>query len=151
MWLDTALSYLHLLAILSWTVFLSSTAALMRPEWLNGAVVERLKVVDRIATMAGWLVVLTGLLRMGLSPKGHAWLVSQPWLWLKLALVAVMLVAGWRTTREIKTWHRQWQASQALPDAEAIGAGRRRVMRAAHLMLVLPLLGVLLARGVTVL
>jgi len=148
MLLDTTFAYLHLLAILSWVVFLSSTAALARSEWLNGAVLARLRVVDRIATVGGWAVLATGLGRLLASPKGLAWLGQQPLLWAKLALLAWMLWAGWQTRREIARWHADWQARQALPAADAVAALRRRVMRAAHLMLLLPLLGVLLARGI---
>lgn len=148
MLLDTALAYLHLLAILSWVVFLSSTAALARAEWLNGAVVERLRVVDRIATAGGWAVLATGLGRLLASPKGLAWLGQQPLLWAKLGLLALMLAAGWQTSRQIGRWLAAWRAHQALPPADEVAALRRRVMRAAHLMLLLPLLGVLLARGI---
>ena len=52
MWLESLLAYLHLLAILSWVVFLSSTAALARVEWLNGAALLRLVTVDRVAHAA---------------------------------------------------------------------------------------------------
>ncbi|MBL0150479.1 MAG: hypothetical protein IPP87_18045 [Ideonella sp.] len=47
MMLEAALAYVHLAAILSWVVFVSSTAALARIEWLNPAVVNRLVVVGR--------------------------------------------------------------------------------------------------------
>lgn len=148
--LDASLAYLHLLAILSWVVFLSSTAALARMAWLNGAVVERLRVVDRIAMVAGWLTLASGLARWWLGLKGAGWYAGQPLLWAKLALMACMLVAGWQTTRQIGGWHAAWVGGQRLPDEAEVVALRRRVMRASHLMLVLPLLGVLLARGIGV-
>lgn len=144
---DTAFAYLHLLAILSWVVFLSSTAALARSEWLNAAALARLGVVDRVAFVAGWVVLATGAARLLASPKGAAWLLGQPLLWAKLALVALMLAAAWRTHAELRGWLATHQATGALPAGDAVAALRRRVMRAAHLMLLLPLLGVLLARG----
>ena len=147
---EAALAYLHLLAILSWVVFLSSTAALARVEWLNGAVVERLKVVDRIAMVAGWLTLATGLARWWLGVKGLGWYAGQPLLWAKLALMAYMLAAGWQTTRQIGVWHAAWVSGQRLPGEAEVVALRRRVMRASHLMLVLPLLVLMLARGVGV-
>ncbi|MEK8051625.1 DUF2214 family protein [Ideonella sp. DXS22W] len=144
---DTAFAYLHLLAILSWVVFLSSTAALARSEWLNAAALARLGVVDRVAFIAGWLVLATGLARVAASPKGAAWLLAQPLLWAKLALVALMLAAAWHTHAQVRAWLAAHQAGGALPAADAVATLRRRVMRASHLMLVLPLLAVLLARG----
>ncbi|MDT7833968.1 DUF2214 family protein [Aquabacterium sp. OR-4] len=148
MYADTAFAVLHLLAILSWVVFLSSTAALARSEWLNAAALARLVVVDRVAFIAGWVVLASGLLRMAASPKGLAWLAGQPLLWAKWALMALMLAAAWRTHAELRAWQATHQAGGGLPAEPAVQALRRRVMRASHLMLVLPLLAVLLARGV---
>lgn len=147
---DAALAYLHLLAILSWTVFTASTAALARPEWLNAAVLQRLQRVDRIATVAGLLVVASGLARLAWGPKPAAWLLAQPLLWAKLALVGLMVAAGVASSRQIAGWLATWQATQQLPGADAVHALRRRVMRSAHLVLLLPLLGVLLVRGIGV-
>jgi putative membrane protein len=148
MTLDAALAYLHLLAILSWTVFLSSTAALARPEWLNTAALARLRVVDRIAHAAGWLTLASGLARVVFSPKGAAWLWGQPLLWAKLLLMLLMLAAAWQTRRQIAVWHQAHARSGTLPPEPEVTVLRRRVMRAAHLMLVLPALGVMLARGI---
>lgn len=147
MWLDAVLSYLHLLAILSWVVFLSSTAALARSEWLNPAVLARLLTVDRIANAAGWAVVASGAARLLWGAKGAAWWLGQPLLWAKLVLVALMLVAAWQTRSQLRGWQRRWQAEGVLPSPVELTALRRRVMRAAHLMLVLPAAAVLLARG----
>jgi len=147
MWSEAVLAYLHLLLILGWVVFLSSTAALARSEWLNAAVVARLGVVDRIAHAAGWLVAASGIARIVWGAKGAAWAMGQPLLWAKLVLVALMLAAGWRTHRQIGQWQAQLAATGALPPADEVAVLRRRVMRAAHLMLLLPLAAVLLARG----
>jgi putative membrane protein len=65
MMLEAALAYVHLAAILSWVVFVSSTAALARIEWLNPAVVNRLVVVDRIAFMAGGAVLAAAVGKAG--------------------------------------------------------------------------------------
>jgi putative membrane protein len=126
MWLDAGLSYLHLLAILSWVVFLSSTAALARVEWLNAAVVARLVVVDRIAFGAGWLVLASGAARLLWGAKGAAWWLDQPLLWAKIALVVLMLMAAWRTHGQIAGWHRRAAASgdaRVALDAGAAGGG----------------------------
>lgn len=147
MLLDTVFACIHLLAILSWVVFLSSTAALARSEWLNDAALARLGVVDRVAFIAGWLVLASGLARIGASPKGASWLLGQPLLWAKFALVALMLAAAWRTHAQVRGWLAAARAGGGLPAAGEVAALRRRVMRASHLMLVLPVLGVLLARG----
>lgn len=147
MLLDTVFACIHLLAILSWVVFLSSTTALARSEWLNAAALARLGLVDRVAFIAGWVVLASGLARVWASPKGAHWLLGQPLLWAKFVLAAAMLAAAWRTHAEVRAWLAAQQAGGGLPPADAVAALRRRVMRASHLMLVLPVLGVLLARG----
>lgn len=68
--LETLLVYTHILAFLSWTVFLTSQTALARPEWINAAVVDRLVRVDRIALAAGAAVLATGLARVAWGAQG---------------------------------------------------------------------------------
>ncbi|MBI5259836.1 MAG: DUF2214 family protein [Burkholderiales bacterium] len=145
--LDALLAYLHILAILGWTVFLTSQTALTRPEWLNAAVVDRLVRVDLIANVAAAGVLATGLARVFWGAKGPDWTLAQPLLWGKLALWATMAWASWRSSREYARWQQRLRTQGTLPSAEEIDALRKRVMRAAHLMMWLPLLGVLLARG----
>ena len=150
-WRDALLSYAHLLAILGWTVFFASLAALARPEWLNSAVLQRLVVVQRIAWAAGGLTLATGLLRMVWGTQPFLWYAVQPLLWGKLVLVALMLAGLWRAGRVLRGWQARHQDGAALPDAAAVQQLRRQLMRAAHLMLLPPLLAVLLTRGVGVL
>ncbi len=148
MWLEALLAYAHVLAILGWVVFLTSTAAVARAEWFSAAVVQRLVTVDRIAGAAALGVVLTGLARVAWGVKGWSWYASQPLLWAKLALLAWMLLLGWRSSRQIAGWRRRLAERAALPTTEEVGALRRRVMGAAHLMLLIPAAAVLLARGI---
>lgn len=126
---------------------LSSTAALARSEWLNPAALARLLVVDRIAHAAGWAVVATGVARLVWGAKGAVWWLGQPLLWAKIGRLALMLLAARRTRRQLADWQRRWLADAALPPAAERTELRRRVVRASHLMLVLPAAAVLLARG----
>ena len=52
MTLEALLAYAHILAILTMVVFISSEAALCRPEWMNAKVVERLGKIDMIYGIA---------------------------------------------------------------------------------------------------
>jgi putative membrane protein len=63
-------------------------------------------------------------------------------------LFLAMAAAALRTRRELRSWQRQLHLAGALPPPDAVVALRRRVMRASHLMLVLPAAAVLLARGI---
>lgn len=141
--LDAALAYLHIAAILGWTVFLTSQSALLRPEWANGAVLARLQRVGLLANIAGLAVLATGLARMGWGVKGAAWYGHQPLLWAKLALTLALVAWAWQVTRRYAVW----AASGTVPAAAELDAARRTVMRIAHLMVLLPIAGVMLARG----
>lgn len=144
MLLEALLAYVHLGAVLAMVVFATSQAALLRPEWLNAAVLQRLQLVDRIylATLA--VLLLSGLLRMTMGHKGLPWYGAQPLLWAKLAGLALLALAAIGPHRA----YARWAAAPALPSADEIAAVRRTVMRASHGMLLIPLLAVLLARGV---
>lgn len=145
--LEALLAYAHLLAILTLVVFLSSEAALCRVEWLNAAVVERLARVDLIYGIASLLVLATGVARTLLGAKGALWYWSQPLLYAKLGLFVAVGLLSIGPTRTFVRWRRALRSSGALPAADEIRATRRRVMVQAHLVALIPLAAVLLARG----
>ena len=92
MTLEAILAYLHLLAILTMVVFISSEAALCRVQWLNAAVVERLAKIDRVYGIAALAVIATGVARTVWGIKGSAWYWTNPLLHAKLTLVVVIAV-----------------------------------------------------------
>lgn len=145
MLLEATLAYLHLAAVLAMVVFSTSQAALLRAEWLNAAVVQRLALVNRVYLITLAALLLTGLLRAGLGLKGLHWYGTQPLLWGKLAGLALL---AWAAVVPSQAY-RRWAAPGAeLPVAQEVAAVRQQVMRASHGMLVIPALAVLLARGV---
>ncbi len=145
--LDAALAYLHFAAILTAVVFVASQAALCRPEWLNATAVRRLVRVNTIYLVALVLVLLSGAARAQWGAKGPEWAWTQPLLHLKLTLTLVMLVMAVGPTRRYAAWAARLDSGGALPDAAEVQATRRSVMIASHLMLIVPLAAVLLARG----
>ncbi|MDR1967276.1 MAG: DUF2214 family protein [Burkholderiaceae bacterium] len=144
---EALLSFVHLSAILGWVVFASSQAALCRSEWLSAAVVRRLLRLDAILWTATAAVLLTGLARIQWGAKGTSWYGHNPLLWLKLALfiLAALLLIG--ATRRYRRWQAELNASGALPPSAEVRAARLRVMIATHLVAVIPLAAVFLARG----
>lgn len=144
---EALLAYLHFAAILTLVVFMTSRAALCRTEWLNAAVVLRLRRVDRIFQGAMVFVLATGLARMAWGVKGLAWYASQPLLVAKIALFAVIWVISAKATRAFGGWARDLAAHGGLPAAAAVDSARRWVMVEAHLLLLLPLAAVFVARG----
>ena len=148
MTLEAWLAYAHILAFLGLAVFLTSEAALCRAEWLNGAVVERLVRVDAIYLLALLLTLGSGLARVQWGAKGPDFLWVQPLLHLKLALFLLMAALAIAPARAFRRWRRDWRRAGVLPPAEQVAWVRRRVMLQAHLMPLVPLAAVFLARGV---
>ena len=94
MTIEAILASLHLLAILTFVVFLSSQAALCRSEWMSAAVVQRLARLDMIYGLAVVFLVLTGIARLVWGVKGMSWYVSQPLFHLKMTLFVLILLVG---------------------------------------------------------
>jgi putative membrane protein len=144
---EALLAYAHILAILTMVVFLTSEAVLCRPEWMNASVVGRLARVDRIYGIAAMAVLATGLARVFLGAKGTDWYWSNWLVYVKLGLfVAAALLSIAPTIRFIR-WQRTLRATGALPGADEVRATRRLVMAQAHIIPLIPLAAVFLARG----
>ena len=144
---EALLSYAHILAILTMTVFLASEAALCRAEWLNAAVVERLVRLDIIYGVSALAVLLTGVARIVWGAKGMGWYLTNPLMHVKFTLFIVMALLSIKPTLAFRRWRQALRASGALPDAQQLTRTRRLVMLQAHILPLLPLAAVFMARG----
>ena len=147
MTLEAILAYLHLLAILTMVVFIASEAALCRIEWLNAAVVERLARVDLIYGIAAVAVLATGVVRTVLGVKGTSWYWTNPLLHVKLTLFIIVGVISIFPTLRYLRWRKTLRATGALPAEAEVRKTRKLVMAQAHLLALIPLVAVFLARG----
>jgi putative membrane protein len=147
MTLEAVLASLHLVAILTLVVFLSSQAALCRIEWLNAAVVERLVRLDVIYNVTALALLLTGLARVVWGIKGMSWYVSQPLFHLKVTLVVVMVLLSIWPTLSFRRWRSQLRTTGALPEAREVARVRRLVMVQSHVLPVVAVIAVFWARG----
>ncbi|NMM81245.1 hypothetical protein B2J86_09970 [Acidovorax sp. SRB_14] len=147
MTLEAVLASLHLVAILTLVVFLSSQAALCRTEWLNAAVVARLARLDLIYGITAVVLLATGLARVFWGIKGASWYATQPLLHLKVALFVVMVLLSIRPTLAFRRWRRALYATGALPAADEVARVRRLVMVQSHLLPVIAVVAVFWARG----
>jgi putative membrane protein len=147
MTLEAILAFLHISAILALVVFITSEAAICRPEWMNAQIVERLVIVDRIYGVAALAVLATGLLRIYLGVKGAGWYWGNWLLHLKLALFVVVALMSIRPTLQFARWRRALRADGALPAQEEVRKARKLVMAQAHIIPLIPLAAVFLARG----
>ena len=147
MTLDAILQYLHISAILALVVFISSEAALCRPEWMNATIVERLVKFDRIYGIAAGAVRATGLLRIYLGPMGASWYWGNWLLHVKLGLFVVVGLVSIAPTLRFIRWRKALRADGSLPSAEAVRGARKLVMLQAHIIPIIPLAAAFLARG----
>ena len=147
MTLEALLSYAHILAILTMTVFLASEAALCRTEWLNAAVVERLAKIDMVYGASAIAVLLTGAARVTWGAKGMGWYLTNPLLHVKFTLFIVMGLLSIGPTLAYLRWRRALRADGTLPDALQVRNTRRLVMVQAHILPLVPLAAVFMARG----
>ena len=147
MTLEAILAAFHLLAILTFVVFLSSQAALCRSEWMNAAVVERLVRLDVIYGAAALVMIGSGLARLLWGIKGVSWYVSQPLFHIKITIVVVMAILSIWPSIMFRRWRRNLQASGALPDELEVKKVRRLVMIQSHVLPVVAVIAVFWARG----
>lgn len=148
MLVESLLAYAHFVAILSLVVFLTSEAALCRTEWMNAAVVQRLARVDMIYAASAVAVLLTGVARTVWGMKGAGWYWSQPLLHIKFTLFVVIGLMSIKPTLMFIRWKKALAADGSLPSETEIRTARRWVMIQAHLLVLIPLAAVMLARGV---
>jgi putative membrane protein len=128
-------------------VFISSEAALCRTEWMNAKVVERLAKVDRIYGIAAGAVLLTGIARTWWGVKGTSWYWHQPLLHLKLGLFIAVGLMSIKPTIMFIRWNKSLRANGALPSDAEVKTARKWVMIQAHIIALIPLAAVFLARG----
>ena len=147
MTLEAILAYLHILAILSMVVFSSSEAAICRTEWMNARVVERLVRVDLIYGIAAILVLLSGLARTYWGIKGGGWYWTNWLLHLKLGMFVGVALMSIKPTLMFRRWHRELKATGALPGEAQVREARKWVMVQAHVIAIIPIAAVFLARG----
>ena len=144
---EALLAYAHILAILTMTVFLASEAALCRADWLNAAVVERLAKLDRVYAVAAISVLLTGAARVVWGAKGVGWYLSNPLMHVKFTLFVAMGLVSIKPTLAFIRWRRALRAHGTLPTADEIRGIRKWVMLQAHILPLVPLAAVFMARG----
>ena len=145
---EALLAYALILAFLMLATFMTSETALCRQDWINPAVVRRLVWVNLLTLVSGALVLATGLARIAWGVKGSAWYWGQPLLHAKITLLVMMLGLSLLARRRYVAWRQSLDAQGGLPAESDLRGTRRLVMWAAHLMVLVPLLAVFLARGV---
>lgn len=147
MTLEAILAALHLLAVFTLVVFLTSEAALCRAEWLNAAVVQRLSRLDMICLISLITVLATGLARLLLGAKGVIWYLSTPLFHVKMTIFVIAVALSFKPSATFRRWRKQLTATGALPAGGEIARTRKWLMVQAHLIPLIAVIAVFWARG----
>ena len=144
---ESVLAASHFIAILLLVTFLAIETALMRPLWMPAALAS-LPRYDRLYRGMLALVLITGLLRLILGAKGAAFDLGNPLFHVKLTGFAVMVLLAIPVARQLRIWQSAALADPAfVPNEAALRRLRRIPMLAVHLLVILPVLAALVARG----
>lgn len=146
--LESLLAWAHIMAFIMLATFMTAETALCRADWMNPAVVRRLVRMNALSLLSALIVLATGVARTFWGMKGAGWYWSQHLLHAKIALLVAMALLLFMAARRYRSWRHRLDADGALPAADELKKTRLLVMWAAHLMVVVVLLAVFLARGV---
>jgi putative membrane protein len=147
MWLDALLAYLHYSAVFLLFSFLTVEVMMMRGA-LDRAAVALLGRVDLwyFGSAAG--VLVTGFLRLGFGVKGPEFYLSSWPIYVKVGLFLAVGLISVAPTLAFVRWRRLFERDAAwqVPEAERKRV-RRLVMIEVHLAALIPLVAVIMARG----
>ena len=93
-------------------------------------------------------VLLTGLARTWYGMKGMGWYWHQPLLHFKFGLFIIIGLLSIKPTLTYRRWVKTLDGGGGLPGDRDVRAVRRLVMLQAHLLILIPIAAVMLARGV---
>ena len=148
MWLDALLAYAHFIAIMLISAFLGAEILLLRTE-LKAKTIEVLAKADMGYFLSAGLVLLAGALRLGLAPKGMMFYAGNPILWAKVGLFFAIALLSLIPTRRFVHWRHKLRMDPGFQvPADETASTRRLVFIELHLLALLPLLAVLMSRGI---
>ena len=147
MWLDAALAYLHFAAIFTLFAFMTVQAMLLLGP-LDERIVRLLGRADIWVAGSAGAVLVTGFLRAGLGAKGGDFYFNAWPIYAKIALFLAVALISIKPTLAFIRWRKAYQADAqwSVPAAEHV-AMRKLVMVEVHLAALIPLVAVVMARG----
>ncbi|HXH84348.1 MAG TPA: DUF2214 family protein [Candidatus Tectomicrobia bacterium] len=140
-------AYLHFLAIILTGAFLAAEMVECRPG-LTPDQVRTLPRLDVLFFAAALLALATGLLRLFAYGKGVGFYLPNPFFWAKMLLYVAVALLSIRPTRAFIRWNRALGAGGAAPAAAEVAGVRRLLHVELGLFALIPLMAVLMARGI---
>src|SRR5689334_16521247 len=145
--MEPLVAYLHYLAIVLISGFLVGEMVVCRPS-LEAEQVRLLPRLDVAFFAAALLALVTGLLRLFVYGKGVAFYLPNPFFLAKMALYIAIAGLSIKPTLAFIRWRRRLAESGELPPAPEIAAARRLIHVEVALLALMPLMAVLMARGI---
>jgi putative membrane protein len=145
--MEPLLAYLHYLSILITGGFLIAELVMCRPE-ITPEQRRRLPGIDIVFFVAALFALATGLLRLFFYAKGVSFYTGNPFFWAKMVLYVAIAAISIAPTRAFGRWKRALSTGGAPPTASEIGSVRRLLHIELGLLALIPLMAVLMARGI---
>ena len=145
--MEPLLAYLHYVSIVVLGAFLTAELIVCRPG-LGPAQVRLLPRLDIVFFAGALLALATGLLRLFFYAKGVGFYLPNPAFHVKMALYVAVAVISIAPTLRFLRWRRTLDAGGAPPDAAAVARVRRLIHLELTLFALIPLMAVLMARGI---
>jgi putative membrane protein len=145
---EPLVAWLHYLSMIFIGAFLTVELILCRPG-LSAAHVRLLPRLDIAYFVAAMVALATGLLRVFFYAKGWPFYAGNPIFWVKMALYVAVAVTSIAPTMAFMRWSRVLGAGAApLPAPGDVSRVRRLVHIELALLALIPLMAVLMARGI---
>jgi len=145
--IDAIVAYLHYTAMVLIAIFLVIEYQTCRPE-LTAQRIRYLARIDLFYMLAGILALGTGIARLVWFGKGAAFYLYNPVLYIKLALFVAVGLMSIPPTLQYLRWMRELKSGDATPATYQIARVSRYLLAELVLFTLIPLMAVLMARGI---
>ena len=140
-------AYLHYLSIILAGGFLVAELVMCRAG-MTAEQARRLAIIDVVFFASALAALATGLLRLFFYAKGVGFYTDNPAFWAKMALYVIIAALSIKPTRTFTRWKRTVAGSGAAPTVAEIDGVRRFIHIELGLFALMPLMAVLMARGI---
>jgi putative membrane protein len=145
--MEPLLAYVHYLSIIVLGAFLTAELLVCRPG-LGPEQVRLLPRLDMVFFAGALLALVTGLLRLFFYAKGVGFYLPNPAFHAKITLYVVVAGVSIVPTLRFIRWKRALDAGGPPPSRQAVARVRRLIHLELGLFALIPLMAVLMARGI---
>jgi putative membrane protein len=145
--MEPLIAYLHYLSIILLAGFLVGELVMCRAG-MTTEQARRLAGIDAVFFASALAALATGLLRLFFYAKGVSFYTGNPTFWVKMALYVIIAAISITPTRTFLRWKRAAAERGAAPAGDEIAAVRRVIHIELGLLALMPLMAVLMARGI---